>query len=407
MNPNAHFPLSLVFTFWLWLTAYPLSGQETLNLAGTVVDAADGTPLPFAHIHYAGYQYGSATNTEGRFRIRISAAYRQDTLVFSYVGYAPYRLPLSAFDASRSELNIALEAATAELPTIEVLSGGVDAGGIVRRAIERIPDNYAEEESRLRGFYRETIRQEDRPGYLLYAEGVLDTYKFPYKRRRRADRICLEKGYRRALPYAVQADSIYELPMLSEGAHMSSILDIVRNRDFLINPLLLDWYELTLLGRTVLDGRILYEVGFRPDKERKDRAFFEGTLLIDVDTYALVRLDFRVTEQARRAHNRSAAKWDVALTDRRYDIQYFPFRGKWQLQRADVEQTYRHGPTEETVRCRMYYVVTEIDMEDVERIRRRDALDPSEAFMEMVEAVDSSYWEAYNILPPEEVGFER
>ncbi len=389
--------LGLLFLF-LALTAH---GQSGLELSGRVVDAVDGEPLPFAHIHYAGYRYGSAANTEGYFRILIPAAWRRDTLVFSYVGYAPYRLPLSAFDADRSDLTISLQTSTAQLPTIEVLSGGVDAGDIVRRAIERIPGNYPEAETLLRGFYRETIRQEDRPGYLLYAEGVLDTYKHSYRQRQRDDRIRLEKGYRRDLPYALRTDTTYEVPLLSEGAHMSSILDIVRNRDFLINPLLLDWYELTLLGRTVLDDRVLYEVGFRPKEERKDRAFFEGKILIDVGSYALVRLDFEVTEQARQVHNRSAEKWDVALADRRYDIQYFPYRGKWQLQRADVVQTYRHVPSEEMIRCRMYYVVTEIDTDDVERIRRRDALDPSEAFLEMVEAIDSSYWEAYNILPPE------
>jgi hypothetical protein len=77
----------------------PASAQEIMR--GIVVDSATFIHLPFVNIQVKNNGRGTMTDEKGSFNI---AASREDTLVFSLVGYHSLELPLKDYEASMIRL---------------------------------------------------------------------------------------------------------------------------------------------------------------------------------------------------------------------------------------------------------------------------------------------------------------
>lgn len=81
--------LSLATLFHVGLCA----AQTTVT--GRVVDATDGTPLPYCTVARVGTTEGTITNADGGFRIHVAA---DDSLRFTYIGHIARTLPAHAVD---------------------------------------------------------------------------------------------------------------------------------------------------------------------------------------------------------------------------------------------------------------------------------------------------------------------
>lgn len=66
------------------LSSLPIFAQEAREIKGTVTDSASRTALPGVSVLVKGTKTGTATDAQGQFTIRASAA---DVLVFTYLGY--------------------------------------------------------------------------------------------------------------------------------------------------------------------------------------------------------------------------------------------------------------------------------------------------------------------------------
>jgi hypothetical protein len=85
----------MLFTIFL----LPATAQEIMR--GLVVDSATYDHLPFVNIQVKNSGRGTMTDEKGNFSITAS---REDTLVFSLVGYHPLALPLKDYEASMIRL---------------------------------------------------------------------------------------------------------------------------------------------------------------------------------------------------------------------------------------------------------------------------------------------------------------
>lgn len=106
-------PLFLV----LGLCMGPLvAAQQTLT--ARIVDATDGSPLPYATVLLKGTSRGTITNAEGRFRIPLQG--EQDSLRISFVGYVTR---VVAFTQSLDGTDIRLQRSLMQLEVTEVRPG--------------------------------------------------------------------------------------------------------------------------------------------------------------------------------------------------------------------------------------------------------------------------------------------
>ena len=85
-------------------------------LRGRVLDSADRSAVPYVSIGIEGKNVGTMSDAEGNFVLPVAdAAGNADTLLFSCVGYAPRKIPVSEIDFSR-EFSCALKRNDSPIP---------------------------------------------------------------------------------------------------------------------------------------------------------------------------------------------------------------------------------------------------------------------------------------------------
>ncbi len=99
------------------MLAVPVMAQVR-TVTGLVTDSETGEPLPGVSVVLVGTTVGAATDTEGRYNVRVPAGY--NTLQYSFVGYATQRVAID----DRTEINIQLVTDILQLDDIVVVGYG-------------------------------------------------------------------------------------------------------------------------------------------------------------------------------------------------------------------------------------------------------------------------------------------
>ncbi|GAB5521056.1 MAG: TonB-dependent receptor [Rhodothermales bacterium] len=138
--------LRLLFTFFT-LSLFPLmaSAQVWGTLVGSVTDADDQSPIPGATILVDGTNYGTATDEDGRYRLRLPLG--PYTLRFSAIGFAPRLVELEFVQKDVVlTLDMALTAQTVEMGgvTVEAEAARPEAGvyTLDPQAVQDIPSPF-------------------------------------------------------------------------------------------------------------------------------------------------------------------------------------------------------------------------------------------------------------------------
>lgn len=150
-----------------------------LTLSGTVLDGESAAPLAYAAIGIKGRTLGTVSNVRGEFRFSIPAAYADDTLFVSYIGYKTHAAVVSTLDPANAH-SIRLAVQPVALAEVVVTNQTLTPKEIVQTAVGRIPENYPAGPYLMDGFYREwSVRHpaggaEPFPSLVEAAVGVLD-----------------------------------------------------------------------------------------------------------------------------------------------------------------------------------------------------------------------------------------
>ncbi|MFA3783595.1 DUF5686 family protein [Melioribacteraceae bacterium 4301-Me] len=115
------------------------SGQSAnlYEITGAIKDKLTGYSLPYASIRIDNTTYGTASNNEGQFILKLKeGSYK---LIFSYIGYKTDTL--SIYLTENEHLDIKLEPQAVRLPEIVVNANEDPAYKIIREAIRRKKEN--------------------------------------------------------------------------------------------------------------------------------------------------------------------------------------------------------------------------------------------------------------------------
>ncbi|MGY2134207.1 TonB-dependent receptor [Hymenobacter sp. HD11105] len=123
MSRLSHFQARLVVLALALLCAFnsPAAAQNRLVLRGTVADRNTGEKLLGATVRLSSLPTtATATNLDGRFELPTTLA-KGDTLIVTYIGYAPYRQSLAAGEQNQAEILVRLRPqASQQLGQVEV-----------------------------------------------------------------------------------------------------------------------------------------------------------------------------------------------------------------------------------------------------------------------------------------------
>lgn len=154
-----------------FLLHFSLFAQSKI-VKGTVYYQETKEPVPFAYVKLKGVAYGTVTEYDGTFSLKIPSKYLYETLEFSYVGLKKVEFPLARYE---KELSIYLETDVTELFTVVVSTKrDLNPKSILKKAIKAIPDNYVSEDFNLVGYYREYVKENDKPVKYADASFLLD-----------------------------------------------------------------------------------------------------------------------------------------------------------------------------------------------------------------------------------------
>jgi hypothetical protein len=393
----------LAFVFFSTLSSLALFAQsEPLVLRGLVLDQSSKEPLPFVHISIAGKSVGTVSNGEGRFSLSIDEKYREETLLFSFMGYDPYRLKLSSVNWEKSFVNIPLKAAVVELNSIDIKP--TDANEEMRKVLSKIAENYRTAPYLVTGFYRESGKHvEAKLKDLFFAEGVIELSKAqtgPKKLTYDRDKSRIIKGYKRNLPNSVVVNGqTFEIPNFTQGAYLANILDIIRSDEFFFDKDPFKLYQFKSLGRDRYNNRTILIIGFEPQKGKARSAYFLGKLYIDVETHAVVKAEYKMSDATRKLYNEQHKSLDMLY--RNYVINYYQYEGQWFLQNARLNQVMLDERSKQSIEVTMDFVSTEIQLRTWTKEEEEQSIKQNENFTSLATLASDDFFKGFNILERE------
>jgi len=372
---------------------------QQVIVSGTVIDDKTGQVLRQASV--AAGRVSVVTNEDGVFTLKLDG--KAKTVSVSHLGYKTRRIQIGNQETGDQNLTIRLVPTSIQLR--EVIVRNEDPRRLVDIAIDKIPDNYSRVPELLKGFYRETAMK--RRHYIYVAEGVEDLYKTPYNRGTARDRVAIVKG--RRLLSQKQGDTLGV--KVAGGPVQAVVMDLVKNREFLLNKEDLDAYRFSMAPLEFINDRQQFVVLMEPYFVT-DHALFFGKLYIDAERLAftrieldldmrdkdkatqtmLVRKPFGVRFKPRELSTVVDYRYEEGVTRISYLRNTFRFNCDWKRKLFS---------TSFTATCEM--AVTDSQSDHVQPIASRNSFDSHDAYYDKVEYfLDPDYWSNYNIIEPSE-----
>lgn len=370
---------------------------QQVVISGQVVDDKTGGPL--GQVSVSAGKVSVVTNEDGAFTLKLVS--RPEHVRISHLGYKTRKVGI--VEGQTEGLKVRLQPTTIQLKEIVVVNE--DPRELVDIAIRKIPENYSRVPELLKGFYRETAMK--RKHYIYVAEGVEDLYKTPYTRGTGRDRVAIVKG--RRLLSQKQGDTLGVKVM--GGPVQALIMDVVKNRDFLLNKEELDYYQFTMALPEYINDRPQYVVKMEP-RTSTSYALYHGKLYIDMDRLAFTRIELELDMSDRgKATQTMLVKKPLgvrfrprelsSVVDYRYEDGVTRISYLRNTFRFNCDWKKRLFATSFTATCEM--VVTDSQSENVQPIASRSSFDSRDAYYDKVEYfLDPGYWDQYNIIEPSE-----
>ena len=282
--------------------------QDNSVITGKIVNGEDKEPLPFASVRLKNHPIGTISNEKGEFDFYIPKSKRSDTLNISFIGFNSYEVPLANIDR---ELEIVLTPSSNVLD--EVILTEKDPLDYIKKALERLPENYPQDPYQSIAYYREKFIENG--AVINKEEGVFKTY-YPkagdsaknqhqlllyepeedpqeFQFMREWFEAKQEKRKKKAIKKGEEFDEEEydsDIKMDFGGPETVIDLDINNERDNYLNPQYFKKYDYSFGDETSLNGERLVTINFKA-KKTIDHKKDAGKILINTEDYAIVSIE--------------------------------------------------------------------------------------------------------------------
>jgi hypothetical protein len=368
---------------------------------GKVKDKQSKKALEYITDSVPGTHVATITNMDGEFTIKVNKDVRVKTLEFSSVGYYTQKIPIKEEDLQ----DVTIILTPLSNPLQEVIVKGIHPRDLVQTAIEKIEKNTSTNPNLLTGFYRETIKK--RRNYIHISEAIIHIYKTSYTKDITHDKTQIYKG--RQLLSPKRGDTL--IVKLQGGPNLSLYLDVVKNRDWLLDSESLSNYKFRWENSAVIDERPHYVVSFEPQVIVSYPLLY-GKLYIDKENLTFSRVECSLSMDDR-------GKVALAILKKK------PFHLRFKPEEINYLVTYRQQNgcsylnyirSEINFRCdwkrklfsTTYSIVSEMVVTDrkedsITGIPNRLAFSDKHSLSDKVtDFYDENFWEDYNIITPTE-----
>lgn len=286
-----------------------LHAQENSIVSGQVINGEDQQPLPYASIRLKNHPIGTISNDNGEFDFYIPKSKRNDTLNISFIGFNSYEVPVAHITR---KLEIVLRPSTNVLD--EVILTEKDPLDYIRKALDRLGDNYPVDDYQTLAYYREkfiengaVINKEEGIFKTYYPPGNIDSLKNqhqlllyrpePNPRQFQFMREWFEQKQEKKRKKAIRRGEDFDEEDLDNDMDMDlggpeSVLglDINNDRDNYLKPKYFKYYTYSFGEETSLNGERIVSINFKA-KRSVDHKKDQGQILINAEDYAIVSIN--------------------------------------------------------------------------------------------------------------------
>lgn len=164
--------ISLLFSF-------PIFSQSQISLEGKVIDSESQEPLSFAYVTLNGIALGTVTNGDGDFALNIPVAYKDKSIVFSYLGYVREIYTISEL-SEMNPLVVRMKIDITQIAEVVIKPGkNISAKQLLKKVIKNIEVNYSQTPVLLEGYYRETVAENG--AFISYTDAAVQVHYSPYQ----------------------------------------------------------------------------------------------------------------------------------------------------------------------------------------------------------------------------------
>jgi CubicO group peptidase (beta-lactamase class C family) len=409
----------ILFAFMLVLlpaTKGRCQDGTVIKIRGIVCNAATNEPIPYATVRLTGKAITTMTNDKGRFLLKVPVSAKGDSLTVTHVGFTPGILPVQTADTGM--LTMALNPSPGQLTAVEVRPPNPLA--LIRKAIEKIPENYPDSLFRLTGFYRTDGEKDKR--IIDLSEAVFHIYNDGYQGKNNQFQLVRSREYKDLTAFN-GSDKV------GMGHNPNEIMgfDFERNLNKyeLFRKDAAKEFNFKYKGLVDYNGKEAYLITFevRPGVKK---ALCDGRLYLDADDLAFLELDQQVDPQGLKYYDEWNAfehmvftlfNISIRLLSDTTKITYRKYGSKYYLGECTKATDYyiSGGDTHyllNPLTVRTNYLVTAVDTANVRSIPAEEGLKvhnsiegqgkiPGDIHDSMYLSNTDRFWANYNLIEAE------
>lgn len=378
----------------------------TAKYKGEIVDSDTKKPLENVYVILNGTSEGTITNIDGYFEISGSAAVNTDSLRISHLGYSLKMVALQ--DLSQQTTNrIALEPQAMVLGEV-VISAGLSAKEILKKMRESLNANFSQGPFSSELFYRHQMDSDDSIQYI--EEAAIDFYDAEGFKRQPKSKISKGKFLQmKQLRRSTSRDSKQYISLFDLPVFWTT--DPIMSPENLLTESQEKDYILTLVGRQAYGDFNVFEIEFsclKPTVSNTGYGFpspavYDGTLYVDVDTYAVVKYVANISWKEKLVTDKKfLRRFNVSepanfLRSAELEFSYKNLGGTYVLHYAKMRDHFKFVHTENGTSTTRSY--------NKELLNVRTNLENPKVLSESILSVDpktvpydAEFWESFNFI---------
>lgn len=387
---------NLILSLCFLIALHNCHSQTVFEIKGKIVDEESEDILPFASMNILNKTLGTLSNSNGEFELKIVNPNQNDTLVFYYLGYETLKKSLT--ECNIPNLKISLKKKVLNLETIVVF--GLSAEEILKSAILKIPDNYANNFTWLQGFYRQTIKEDSSITEL--SEMVIKIKKYPSSIRK-VDSCELIKGR-----YSKQKDG-----SLGYSNGLTNLLkkDIIQYPMDFFTIKNFKNYNYDIEATTFYNNSNVYIINFDQKDEIKED-LYKGKIFIDQNSLAVVRVEYTKSPKGQEYWKMSRkdafflkkiSGCECSYSNMVRVITYKQINNKWYLnsiQSVSMSSINCNAKEKKPFVSdhKAELIITDVILNNVNNIDKTKLINPYLPLKLQITNNDPDFWNNYNIL---------
>jgi hypothetical protein len=373
--------------------------KKLLEVNGVIKDLKSDKPLPYATISVLDTYFGTISNEDGCFLLRIPDTLQQTILVSSYIGYNNQYTPISLKSDDPVEITMNKNMISLQ----EVIIRYQDPIGLLTESLKRINSNYMNEPAGMQAYYREKVKKDEK--CMIFSEAVVEIAKAPYTKSIASERTRLLKA-RKVTNIDIQDTVVIKL---KSGISTLLQLDIIKNPpDFLSSDFILK-YNLQFSNVVSFKDKLVYVISFQ-QKEEIQETLFRGDIYIERGSLAIIAADFEYDpSRIQREQDMFIAKKSNRIKVRPlsaiYHVEYKQTYGTYHLSLVTGELKFKVRKRRQWIASRyqinLEMAITNIDPGNPPEIRYNEQLKPATILSDQEFQYDPDFWGDYTTIAPE------